>query len=102
MSGVLFDSRRHWRAWLLLAAGATALDQGVKWIVASALPLGDQVAVAPWFNLVHVLNPGAAFSFFSDAGGWQRHFLSVVGTVVSLVLALFPRMATPSPRRSGT
>ncbi len=91
-----FDSRRHWPALLGLAAAALALDQGVKWVVASTLSLGEQVAVTSWFNLVHVLNPGAAFSFLADAGGWQRHFLSGLGIVVSLALAWLLRRGVGS------
>ena len=86
MNAPRFDSRRHWPALLGLAAAGLALDQLVKWIVASALPLGARVEVTPWFNLVHVLNPGAAFSLFADAGGWQRHVLTAIGIVVSLLL----------------
>ncbi len=33
-------------------------------------------------------NPGAAFSFLANAGGWQRHALSGIGIVVSLALAV--------------
>jgi len=82
-----FNSRDHWPGFLLLAAVLVVLDQGVKAVVAARLPLGDSVALTPWFNLVHVLNPGAAFSFLADAGGWQRHALSAIGIVVSLGLA---------------
>lgn len=87
MNAPPFDSRRRWAAWLGLAAAALALDQGVKRVVASALPLGERVEITTWFNLVHVLNPGAAFSFLADAGGWQRHVLTGVGIAVSLALA---------------
>lgn len=83
-----FNSRDRWGAKLLLAAALFSLDQGVKAIVAATLPLGDSVAVTPGFNLVHVLNPGAAFSFLGDAGGWQRHVLSAIGVVVSVALAV--------------
>ncbi len=55
------------------------------------------VVVTGWFNLVHVLNPGAAFSFLADAGGWQRWFFIVLGTVVSLVLALVLRRGMHGP-----
>lgn len=72
---------------LLLAAGLVVLDQGIKVVVADQLPLGLSVALTSWFNIVHVLNPGAAFSFLADAGGWQRHALSAIGIVVSLALA---------------
>ena len=83
-----FNSRDRWGASLLLAAVLAMLDQVVKAGVAATLPLGSNVALTPWFNLVHVLNPGAAFSFLADAGGWQRWFFIVLGTAVSLVLAL--------------
>ena len=83
-----FNSRDRWGASLLLAAVLAMLDQVVKAGVAATLPLGSNVALTPWFNLVHVLNPGAAFSFLADAGGWQRHALSGIGIVVSLALAV--------------
>jgi len=82
-----FDSRRHWRACLLLAAAGLAADQALKALVVSTLDLGEQVFVTSWFNIVHVLNPGAAFSFLADAGGWQRWFFVGVGIAVSIVLA---------------
>jgi len=82
-----FDSRRHWRACLLLAAVGLAADQALKALVVSSLDLGEHVFVTSWFNIVHVLNPGAAFSFLADAGGWQRWFFVGVGIAVSIVLA---------------
>lgn len=81
-------SRGRW--WLLMGAAALllVLDQGVKRAIAANLPLGDVVAVTAWVNLVHVLNPGASFSFLADAGGWQRHALTVFGAAVSVALAV--------------
>ena len=34
-------------------------------------------------------NTGAAFSFLSDAGGWQRWFFAVLAAIVSIVIALW-------------
>jgi signal peptidase II len=81
-------SRGPW--WLLMSVAALllVLDQAVKWMVAAELPLGGGIAVTAWFNLVHVLNPGASFSFLADAGGWQRHVLTAVGVAVSAALAV--------------
>ena len=81
------SSPGSWGLLMAIAAAMLALDQGVKWFVAQHLPLGTSIAVTEWFNLVHVLNPGAAFSFLADAGGWQRHALTALGVVVSVVLA---------------
>ena len=82
-----FDSRRHWRTCLLWAGAGLAADQGLKAFVAWSLVPGEQVFVTSWFNIVHVLNPGAAFSFLADAGGWQRWFFVAVGIAVSILLA---------------
>ncbi|MBK8064720.1 MAG: signal peptidase II [Betaproteobacteria bacterium] len=89
-------SRGRW--WLLMGVAALliALDQGVKWTVATNLPLGEGITVTAWFNLVHVLNPGASFSFLADAGGWQRHALTAIGLAVSIVLAVLLRRGVRS------
>ena len=39
--------------------------------------------MVPFFNLTLMYNPGAAFSFLSDAGGWQRWFFSALAVLVS-------------------
>lgn len=91
-----FNSSRHWRTCLGISSAVLALDQGVKWTLASALALGERVEITSWFNLVHVLNPGAAFSFLADASGWQRHVLTAVGIAVSLVLAWMLRRGVAS------
>ncbi len=81
-------SRGRWWLFMGIAASLLALDQGVKWMVATNLPLGEVVAVTAWFNLVHVLNPGASFSLLADAGGWQRPALTAIGLAFSVVLAV--------------
>jgi signal peptidase II len=45
--------------------------------------LGWNYRVTDFFNLVHVLNPGAAFSFLAGAGGWQRWFFLAIALAVS-------------------
>ena len=91
-----FDSRRHWRACLVAAGAGFAVDQGLKALVAASLAQGEQVFVTSWFNIVHVSNPGAAFSLLADASGWQRWFLTAVGIAVSLVLAWVLRRGVAS------
>lgn len=80
--------RGHWRRLMGAAALLLSFDQIVKWAIAANLPRGEVIAVTAWFNVVHVLNPGASFSFLADAGGWQRHALSAVGVAVSATLAV--------------
>lgn len=68
--------------WLAVVVLLLVLDQLSKAWFASTIPLGTAIEVTPWFNLVHVLNTGAAFSLFAEAGGWQRVFFIVVGFLV--------------------
>jgi signal peptidase II len=60
------------RGWLVLSAAIVVLDQLTKLAVARIFTVGEAVTVTPFFNLVYVYNPGAAFSFLSDQSGWQR------------------------------
>ena len=69
--------------WLQYAGAIVLLDQISKWIVLGALRPGDTVYVAPFFNWVLTFNAGAAFSFLSDAGGWQRWLFTALALGVS-------------------
>lgn len=72
--------------WLWLAALALFLDQLTKQWVIRVFDLYESVQVLPFFNLTYVRNYGAAFSFLSDAGGWQRWFFTAIALIVSAVL----------------
>ncbi|BDX05694.1 signal peptidase II [Planctobacterium marinum] len=72
--------------WLWVAVLALLLDQITKQWVIRAFELYESVQVLPFFNLTYVRNYGAAFSFLSDAGGWQRWFFTAIAIVVSVVL----------------
>ena len=77
--------------WLGLSGLIIALDQLTKLWVVSLLKLGQSIELTSFFNLVFVFNPGAAFSFLSDAGGWQRWFFIVLALAVSGWLTLLIR-----------
>lgn len=72
--------------WYGLAAVVVILDQYTKGLAQSALEYGRPLEVFSWFNLTLQYNTGAAFSFLSEAGGWQRYFFSIVALVISAVL----------------
>ncbi|MDR0577444.1 MAG: signal peptidase II [Candidatus Accumulibacter sp.] len=76
-------ARNAW-PWLWLAGIVVLLDQLGKWIALDALRPGESRYVAPFWNWVLAFNPGAAFSFLSDAGGWQRWFFTVLSLAVSV------------------
>jgi signal peptidase II len=71
---------------LALALLVLVLDLLTKRLVEAALVHGEQISLTPFFNLVLTYNAGAAFSFLSDAGGWQRWFFSVVATGASILI----------------
>jgi len=75
--------------WYGLALLVVVLDQDTKGLAQSALEYGRPREVFSWFNLTLQYNTGAAFSFLSDAGGWQRYFFSVVAVVISAVLVVW-------------
>ncbi len=75
--------------WLWLSALILILDQGVKWQVVQEFNLYEQWQLLPFFSLTLAYNTGAAFSFLSDAAGWQRWFLSGIAIVVSLMLVVW-------------
>ena len=62
-----------WRLWWLIAL-VLLVDQLTKQVVIANMQLFDSIELLPVFNLTYVRNYGAAFSFLSDAGGWQRWF----------------------------
>lgn len=84
----------HWPAWLGVSAGVVLLDQLSKHLVQQALSYGESVRVAPFFDLVLVFNPGAAFSFLSAAPGWQRElFIGIALAASALIVYLLRRHA---------
>ena len=84
-----------WLALALLVAGA---DQITKYYAAGALILHQPVEVFPGFNLTLAHNSGAAFSFLSQAGGWQRWFFAAVAAIIMVVIVGWLR-ALPAGRR---
>jgi signal peptidase II len=73
-------------AWLRFSAVVVVLDQASKWAMTQVLAYQEGIALAPFFNLVHVRNTGAAFSLFADQAGWQRGFFVIVALVISAVI----------------
>ncbi|MGD8956198.1 MAG: signal peptidase II [Chromatiaceae bacterium] len=74
---------------LWLSALVVAADQISKFWVMARFEDYEVLTIWPVFNLTLVYNTGAAFSFLSDAGGWQRWFFITVGIVVSVVMAVW-------------
>ena len=72
--------------WLWLSVLVLVLDQATKIVASNTLDMHQPIAVFSWFNFTLMHNSGAAFSFLSEAGGWQRWFFTIVALVVSAVI----------------
>lgn len=78
-----------------VAAAVVLLDQITKLMAQGMLAPYLPVPVLPGLNLTLVHNTGAAFSFLSNSGGWQRWalagFAAVVSVALVVILARLPR-----------
>ena len=97
----LFQFKAHNLVWLGLSVIAIVLDQWTKWIAVNSLNYADPVPVLPFLNWTLLHNYGAAFSFLSDAGGWQRYFFTSLAGIVSVIfvfwLVRMPKSVTILP-----
>jgi signal peptidase II len=93
----------HIKLWpfLLLALLVLVLDQLSKWWALSVFQPYEVVPVLPVFNLTLVFNEGAAFSFLSDAGGWQRWFFVGLSSIISLGLLVWLMRLRPGEKFVG-
>ncbi len=72
--------------WFWLSGMVVALDQVTKYIADNNLDLRVPEEVFSGLNMTLCYNKGAAFSFLSNAGGWQRWLFMSISFVVSLVI----------------
>jgi signal peptidase II len=72
--------------WIWLSVLTVVLDQLTKKIAEAELLLHKPIAILPSFNFTLMYNKGAAFSFLSEAGGWQRIFFVALSTIISIFL----------------
>jgi len=75
--------------YIFLALFILVIDQFTKKWAVSSLTYSEPSAFLPFFNFTLLYNYGAAFSFLSDAGGWQRWFFGVVALCVSVLLLVW-------------
>ena len=75
--------------WLLLAVFAIAADQASKaWILARFEEF-QTLTLLPVLDISRWHNQGAAFSFLSGAGGWQRWLFTALALVVSVAIVIW-------------
>jgi signal peptidase II len=75
--------------WLWLSLIVVLLDQATKWLVMTGLEPFEVVEIVPNVNLTLMFNPGAAFSFLAEAGGWQRWLFAAFALGISGALVVW-------------
>ena len=75
--------------WLGLSFITIILDQWSKLSVTATMQLYESIEVVSNFNLTYVRNEGAAFSFLSDAGGWQRWLFAGLAFAISIMITIW-------------
>jgi signal peptidase II len=69
--------------WLWLTLLVILADQWTKRLVTSHLDEFEAVVLLPVLDFMRLHNEGAAFSFLSNASGWQRWFFITLAIGVS-------------------
>ena len=88
--------------WLLLAAALALADQASKAAISAHLRVGEVREITGFFNLVLAHNRGAAFSFLSDAGGWQRAlFIAIAVAATAVIVVMHARHSSERLFSSG-
>ena len=75
---------------LWITVAVVIADQVTKYFALKHL-MRSEIAIAPFLNFALAFNTGAAFSFLSDAGGWQNLFFVGVAAVVSIIILFMVR-----------
>jgi signal peptidase II len=75
--------------WFGLIALVILIDQISKYFILHHLYVGEQIKLLPVFNIILSFNPGAAFGFLNQAGGWQVLFFSGLSILVILILLIW-------------
>ncbi|TPH19239.1 signal peptidase II [Litorilituus lipolyticus] len=75
--------------WLWLTILCLLLDQISKQWVANSFDLYESVNLLPFFSFTYVHNPGAAFSFLADQGGWQRWLFTAIAVVACIIFTVW-------------
>jgi signal peptidase II len=84
----LAPGTQQWVALVLVATAALVADQLTKWLVSSAVALGEAFVVLGPFSIRHVHNTGIAFGLFSDA---TAAVIVVTAVAVGGMVAFFAR-----------
>ena len=82
--------------WIWLSSLVVIFDQITKYLAEDMLIRHRPVNIVEGLNMTLVYNRGAAFSFLSNAGGWQRWFFMILSLGISIALVIWLRQLSKS------
>ncbi len=62
------------------------LDQITKYLIVKSVPLYGKINLLPFFDIVHIRNPGVAFGFLSNLPENFRFYFFILVFIIALVL----------------
>jgi signal peptidase II len=83
-------ARSGWR-WLWLSVAVIVADQLAKSWMVHHFTLFERMRLLPVLDVILTYNTGAAFSFLSDASGWQRWLFVALAVGISAMLIAWLR-----------
>jgi signal peptidase II len=84
--GKVMQRKKMFLCGAIIILGLVA-DQLSKYMVLHHVQYLERITVIPgFFDLTLTYNPGAAFSFLADAGGWQKFFFMGLALVICIYL----------------
>ncbi|MDT8451236.1 MAG: signal peptidase II [Gammaproteobacteria bacterium] len=87
--------------WLWLSVVILAADQLSKQLAEQLLSAHQAVPVIANLNWTLMYNEGAAFSFLSDAGGWQRWFFIALSSAISVFIFFWLKQTSREKKLLG-
>ena len=85
------------RKYILIALLIVVLDFISKQWIFNHLELGSAFVITSFLNIVHFQNTGAAFSFLSEASGWQRYFFMGISSIAIIMIIRLMRQRLKQP-----
>ena len=86
-----FSLRAGASNWLWLALVVVVLDQYMKFLVMENFDEFEELVLLPVLDIMRLHNEGMAFSFLSNASGWQRWLFITLGLGVSVGILVWLR-----------
>lgn len=91
-------SNSNYKIYFIASLIIIILDQLSKYLIHLNFFEGERLSILPFLDITLAYNKGAAWSFLSDAGGWQRWLFIFISFFVSIILIVWIFRADPKDK----